>query len=292
MRFFIMATVLALTLAITGCWTSITTSLLTPQVYPKVKQLEHSRVIDAPQFLEAMRKMGATTLREFRIRPGTTLRIRVGNEDIGGDFMVDPSGSIDFPYVGLITVADKTIIEMRDELSSRLEKYYKDPNISVNLARATDDVAYSGLKAYVLSEGSSRVFPLSGAENLIDLIAAEGTFGERLAIDLIAVYKPPKEDDTEGKGTVVICNLMKLLKEGDHRQNIPIEHQDIVFVPTRENTLLEEFVASMSAISSILSAPIQIESGIRYWLRNPRTRVYGRSRMEGELYSNPSGSSG
>jgi len=287
MRVFAVAAVLALILASTGCWTSLTSSLLAPKVYPDVEKLKYSDVIDAPNFLKAMREVGATPEREFTIKPGVTLRIIVGNEDIGGEFMVDPSGTIDFPYVGLITVAEKTIMAMRDELKSRLEKIYEEPRISVNLVSLGEKGTYTGLRAYVLSESGSRTFNLSGSENLLDLIAS-AVFNESSALDLIAVYKPPKEG--RERGTIVICNLMEFLHNGDHRQNIPIEHLDVIFVPTRHNTILEEFVASMGQISSIISGPMQVENGIRYWLRNPRTSIHARSRIEGELYRNPAGS--
>jgi polysaccharide export outer membrane protein len=274
----------------TGCWTSLSTNLRDAQVKPGVKELKYSRVIEAPQFLEAMRKVGITTVREFRIKPGNLLSIRIGNEpEVGGLYTVDPSGSIDFPYVGLLVVGEKTIKEVRDELRARLEKFYNMPDVTVNIAGGISVDRPTGLRAYVLSDAGSSPVNLNGTENLIDLITATGSFSDATAVDLIAVYKPPKEGDT--KGTVVLCNLMKLLSEGDHRQNIPIEHQDIVYVPIRHNTILEEFVESMSIISRILTLPAQVEGGVRYWFRNPRTSVVGRSRREGELYSNPSGSS-
>ena len=61
-------------------------------------------------------------------------------------YLVNAKGDIYFPLIGYIHVADKTVDEIREDISRRLEKYVPNPQVNV---RVSD---FRGQKVYVLGE--------------------------------------------------------------------------------------------------------------------------------------------
>jgi polysaccharide export outer membrane protein len=61
-------------------------------------------------------------------------------------FLVNPDGYIYFPLVGSIHVANKTVDQVRAELTNKLKKYIKNPELNVRVAD------FRGRKVYVLGE--------------------------------------------------------------------------------------------------------------------------------------------
>lgn len=85
-------------------------------------------------------------------------------------YLVNSSGRIYFPLVGYVIVADKTVDQIRAELTARLKKYIPNPQINVRVAD------FRGQKVYVLGEVAKTGFlPINDQQlTIADALALSG----------------------------------------------------------------------------------------------------------------------
>jgi polysaccharide export outer membrane protein len=93
----------------------------------------HITVWEHPEFLIEMQTVGANA-------PG--VQGAAGQQG----YLVNASGRIYFPLIGYILVADKTVDEIRADITRRLKKYVPNPQVNVRVAD------FRGQKVYVLGE--------------------------------------------------------------------------------------------------------------------------------------------
>jgi polysaccharide export outer membrane protein len=140
---------------------------------------------------------------------------------------VRPDGTIFYPYVGTLYVAGKTAAEIRVELTEKLSRYIKQPQLNVSV------VAYNSQKVHVAGAvtkpGSVAItdIPLT----LSDAVNAAGGVSETADIQEVNLTR-------DGKNAVY--NLVDLYYRGDLRQNVLLRDKDIVYVPM--NTMRKVFV--------------------------------------------------
>lgn len=74
-------------------------------------------------------------VREYRLGPGDQLRITVfGEEDLTGQYLLNPQGEIAFPLIGNVAAGDKTIGELAAAITTALQQdYVRQPNVSVEV---------------------------------------------------------------------------------------------------------------------------------------------------------------
>jgi len=81
----------------------------------------------------------------YRVGPEDVLEISVWREDtLKKEALVMPDGNISYPLIGEVRAAGRTVGEIREEITKRLDKYIPDPVVSVT----------------VLKPGSQRVYVL------------------------------------------------------------------------------------------------------------------------------------
>ena len=90
--------------------------------------------------------------------------------EIGGDYLVQPDGTVNLKSFGLVRVVGKTVAEARQELLKHLDQYFESLELSV------DVVGYNSEGYYVIVAGANsgeRVnrFPITGKETVLDAIA-------------------------------------------------------------------------------------------------------------------------
>ena len=83
----------------------------------------------------------------YIIQPGDMLGISVWKEkDLQLEVAVRPDGGLNFPLVGEIVAAGKTIDQLKKDIASRLAKYVPDPVVTVMVTHS------SGNKIYVIGK--------------------------------------------------------------------------------------------------------------------------------------------
>lgn len=122
---------------------------------------------------------------EYRLGLGDKVRVRVyGADQIGGEFPVDLSGSIDLPLVGVVKAEGLTAPELKKEIaqSLRKESIMQDPQVSVDLVAASP--------FYVLGEvEKSGEYPYHPGLNVVSAIATAGGFRYRADQDKVFVRR-------------------------------------------------------------------------------------------------------
>lgn len=68
----------------------------------------------------------------YQLNPGDIIKISVWNEEaLQQEVMVLPDGSISFPLVGILKVANKTPEQIQDEIKARLSRLIPDPEVNL-----------------------------------------------------------------------------------------------------------------------------------------------------------------
>ena len=171
----------------------------------------------------------------YQIGPGDTLQINVWRHpDLNMQIRVRPDCKIAFPLIDEIYVLNMTTDQLKKELTQRLSKTIRDPQVTVNL------LGFQSKKFFVMGEvNQPGVFPYEGQEHILDAISkAMGYKEETAAIKSIIVIKRGYEN----KPKAVRVNLLDLIRKGDLKQDIAIEPGDIVFVPRTFISNVNKFV--------------------------------------------------
>jgi len=215
---------------------------------------------------------------DYRIAVGVRLSIEVVNQGITRSVYVGPDGKIDLPLVGTVQAAGKMIDDLRSELKERYRPYFRgDFQVNVNTDRPvvlTSDGRWNlaGRATVVVAAEtvSGHVVDLQGDENLTEVLFSNSGSGARdLGIKPewkeVGVIRQVTVDKETGKTEtiIILCDLARLLFGGDTRQNIPIRHRDVIFVPRRRDTLLEEIHDSLGYWASMMTDVQQIRDIIK-----------------------------
>lgn len=82
----------------------------------------------------------------------------------GPTYIVDGEGNIDFPVVGKLRATGKTMIDLKEELRSKLTKYIIDPTVNIRLSNFKITVLGEVNKQgdYIVSSGQATIFNALG----------------------------------------------------------------------------------------------------------------------------------
>ncbi|MGC3873540.1 polysaccharide export protein [Halomonas sp. GXIMD04776] len=171
---------------------------------------------------------------EYRVGPGDVLTIIVydhpeltipaGSERSAAESgtVVQPDGTIYYPYIGRVKVEDKTVDQIRGIIASRLSNFITDPQVEVSIA------AFLSKKVYVTGAvGAPGVVPVTNVPmTVLDVISQTGGANELANLHGVTLNRNGEEQ---------ALSLYAMLKEGDLSQNRMVQPGDILHVPTLEN---------------------------------------------------------
>ncbi len=79
----------------------------------------------------------------YRVGPEDVLEISVWREDaLKKEVLVRPDGGMSYPLIGEVQAAGKTVLEIREEIAKRLERFIPDPAVSVAILKVGSQRVY------------------------------------------------------------------------------------------------------------------------------------------------------
>lgn len=167
---------------------------------------------------------------EYRVGPGDILSIIVydhpeltipaGEQRSAADTgnLVNPDGAIFFPYTGRIRVDGKTVDEIRENITTLLSEYIRDPQIEVRVAQFNSKFVFVTGAVNKPGRVALRNTPLT----LIDAIQLASGFAPNANHHELKI--------TRQNQTAAVSSY-ELLKAGDLSQNIILRPGDLIHVP-------------------------------------------------------------
>ena len=175
-----------------------------------------------PQQQAAAEQMAADLMPDYRIGPEDELFISVWKEpDLQRKVLVRPDGGISFPLAGDLQVAGKTVKEVEQALTERIQKYIPEAVVTVTVDKV------SGYTIFVLGKVKNPgQYQLGRYVDVIQALTLAGgvtTFADENDIKVIR--------RVNGKPVVFPFDYTAV-KRGHHlEQNITLQSGDVVVVP-------------------------------------------------------------
>lgn len=160
----------------------------------------------------------------YRIGAADLLEVTIYQEkDLDRKVRVSPDGIITLPLAGAVKVAGLGVADAEKAITERLKKYLISPTVSVFITE------YGNKQVYVLGEVSkpgSYPLPTEARLSVIEAITLAGGFTQYAAADRTRVIRK-----THGEPKTILIEVSAITKRGDKSKDIPLEPNDVVFVP-------------------------------------------------------------
>ena len=164
----------------------------------------------------------------FRLGPGDRVELEVlGRAGSRGSTFVCPDGKIYYDLLPGVDVWGLTLAESKEVLERELAKYYTRPQLSVILT------AVESKRVWVVGRlNKSGVYPINGPTTIIEAIArAGGLFTSRFS-GTTEELADLNHSFLVRNGEMLPVNFQRLLRGGDTSQNIYLEPDDFVYLPS------------------------------------------------------------
>jgi len=202
--------------------------------------IEQARAARRQPVAKSLMPAASQTAYEYRVGPQDVLQVTVWDHPElttpAGQFrtaadtgnLVRQDGSIFYPYIGIVSVAGKTLEQVRQLLAQKLSKYIRNPQVDVRVA------AFRSQKVYVSGEvAQPGMQPITDAPlYVLEAIQAAG--------GVQSTGQAATEADLEHvklnrDGKVHVINVLAMLHDGDLSNNLRLRGGDVLHVPDNFN---------------------------------------------------------
>lgn len=158
----------------------------------------------------------------YRIGPNDLLNIYVWKEqDLTQDLTVLPDGRITFPLIGEVLAAGRTVTELKEAITEKLEKYVTAPEVTVIVRESRSRVLYTIGKI-----GRPGPLMLAPDMTVIQALSAAGGFTEWADTKNVLIIRREGEKETQLK-----FNYKDFTGGSNLDQNILLKPGDTIVVP-------------------------------------------------------------
>ena len=169
----------------------------------------------------------AAAAQEYTIGPKDVLKVIVwGHEDLSKDYPVGADGFVPFPLVGRAKASGLTAQQFAAHLKELLEKdYLVNPQVIVSVSQ------YLSKKVHVLGEAErAGSFYLTGPTTVLEIVSKAG-LGKQAGHQIVVLRKVAPVTGRESSGNVIMRLDLGKIQTGDTTDNIPLEDDDMLFIP-------------------------------------------------------------
>jgi polysaccharide export outer membrane protein len=158
----------------------------------------------------------------YRVGPEDVLEISVWREDtLKKQVLVRPDGGVSYPLIGEVQVAGKTVLEIREEIANRLEKFISDPAVTVAILRIGSQRIY--VVGKVTKPGE---FPVGRSVDVLQALSMAGGLTPFADSNEIRIMR--REGDRQ---VVLPFEYSRVVRGQKLEQNIQLRAGDVVVVP-------------------------------------------------------------
>ncbi len=206
--------------------------------------------VEAPAFSE--QPLPPPEWRAYRIQVDDFLSIRFwGDSELDQDVTVRPDGMISLPYVDDVRAAGLTPAELDAELTRRYAVELRSPQLTVIVSGA------GGRQIYIGGEvGGRGSLQLTQNMTLLQAIQVMGGFSTSSRLGQVLLIRTMPGGERVARSV----DLRPVLTGADPSQDIPLQGNDIIYVPRTKianlNLWFEQYVSSILPIDAILSAAV------------------------------------
>jgi polysaccharide export outer membrane protein len=158
----------------------------------------------------------------YRVGAEDVLEISVWREDtLKKEALVRPDGGISYPLIGEVQAAGKTVLEIQEEISKRLEKFIPDPAVSVAILKVGSQ------RIYVIGKvNKPGDFPVGRYVDVLQALSMAGGLTPFADANDIRVMR------REGERQVVLpFEYSRVVRGQKLDQNVQLRAGDVVVVP-------------------------------------------------------------
>jgi polysaccharide biosynthesis/export protein len=167
-------------------------------------------------------------LSEYRIGAGDKLEISVfGHEDLNKVVEVRGDGTINYPLIGSLEVAGKTVTQVDEQITGLLAKdFLVDPQVSVDVRE------YQSQWVTIIGEvRTPGRYVLKRNMRLIDLLAEAAGATKEAGTEILVTRR---QDQDGHQPRQIVVNRDRLLSRDNQDANLILEHGDIVTIGEKE----------------------------------------------------------
>lgn len=186
---------------------------------------------------------------DYVIGPQDVLRIVVFEEPtLSGSYRVDADGSFQYPFLGRVPAAGKSLRELEQQMGKQLEGgFVRRAQVSVEVEQ------FRSRSLFVIGEvRSPGKFPLTGQMTVLEALAAAGSVTPNAGSEVLVLRTAsadaaqPATPIAANEANVKRVNLADL-QLGKLSENIPLQEGDTVFVPKAEKFYMTGQIKSPGA---------------------------------------------
>ena len=158
----------------------------------------------------------------YTLNPGDTLRISVWNEEsLQQEVMVLPDGTISFPLVGILEVANKTPGQIQEEIKQKLSRLIPDPEINLTV------IEVGGNNFFIIGKVTSPGrFAMTNTIDVVQALSLAGGFTPYAQTEKIQILRRDGE-----KQKVIRFDYSKISDGKALETNILLRSGDTIVVP-------------------------------------------------------------
>jgi polysaccharide biosynthesis/export protein len=192
-------------------------------------------------------------LAEILKNPDASVQLaRTANtQQITGQYIVGPDGTINLRAYGTVYVSGKTVVQIKLALQEHLKQYFDSPEVSV------DVLGYNSKVFYVITDGAGmgdnvRRLPITGNETVLDAVATVGGLSQLSSKEVWVARPAPANYGCE---QILPVDYVAITRGGSATTNYQIMPGDRVFIA-------EDNVVGLNNVLGKFTAPIERLLGI------------------------------